>query len=105
MSWKKRRQIAYGKPSFITGDAARWLNFWMLIGIALIITLCLISANGEVSAVEANPILSILSLFGLISFLVTPFMLFISLLGGGTCMYGFPKDLWEPFRKNLKRKN
>ena len=99
MGWKYG-----GKPVYITGDAARWLNLWMLIGIALIITLCLIGANGDVSAVEANPILSILSLLGIISLLVTPFLLFISLMGGGTCTYGLPKDFWEPFRKNLKRK-
>ena len=99
MGWK------YGsKPSYITGDGARWLNFWMLIGIVLIITLCLIGSNGDVSAVEANPILSLLSLLGIISLLVTPFLLFISLMGGGTFKYVLPKDFWEPFSKNLKRK-
>ena len=96
MGWKYG-----GKPVYITGDAARWLNFWMLIGIAFIIIFCLIAAND--SDIEANPILGVLSLFGLISFLVTPFMLFISLLGGGTCMYGLPEDFWEPFRKIKKK--
>ena len=98
MGWKYG-----GKPAYIDPEWARWLNFWILIGTALIITLCLI-ANVEVSAVEANPILSILSLLGIISLLVTPFLLFISLMAGGTCIYGLPKDLWKPFRKNLKPK-
>ena len=25
-------------------------------------------------------------------------------MAGGTCTYGFPKDLWEPLRKNLNSK-
>ena len=29
MGWKYG-----GKPTYITGDATRWLNFWMLNGIA-----------------------------------------------------------------------
>ena len=99
MGWKYG-----GKRGQIDPEAARWLNFWTLIGVAFIFILCLIGANGDVSAVEANPILSLLSLLGIISLLVTPFLFFISLMAGGTCNYGFPKDLWEPFRKNLNSK-
>ena len=73
MGWKYG-----GKRGQIDPEAARWLNFWTLIGVAFIFILCLIGANGDVSAVEANPILSLLSLLGIISLLVTPFLFFIS---------------------------
>ena len=97
MGWKYG-----GKRGQIDPESARWLNFWTLIGVAFIFILCLIAAND--SDIEANPILGVLSLLGIISLLITPFLFFISLMAGGTCTYGFPKDLWEPLRKNLNSK-
>ena len=98
MGWKYG-----GKYTRIDPKSARWLNFWMLIGIALIISLCLIAESD--ADIEANPILGVISFLGIISFPVTPFLLLISLLDGGTCKYGLPKDLWKSSRKNLKRKS
>ena len=89
MSWKLRRAHYYSsqKGSGIDSQAAKWTNFWLLIGIALIFIFLVIASND--ADIETYPILGFLSVLGLLSLLGTPFLLLIALLGG-TFGYGLP---------------
>ena len=90
MSWKLRR-AAYYKSKRGEGGAdpqfSKWINFFLLIGIALTFIFLIIAANNK--DIEAYPILDFLRYLGGFSLLVTPFLFILACLGN-TFAHGLP---------------
>ena len=105
MSWKIRRAHYYARKSSGGQDpeVAKWINLIFLISLIFSFIL-LVLANG--GADTDNPVVAILSLFGLISLITTP-ILFLFFLGG--IQHGLPnfakstKTIGEIPKKSQKK--
>ena len=113
MSWKIRRAHYYSrqKGGGIDPEVAKWTNLIFLISL-LFSFLFIVLATGD--ADTDNPIVVIIGLFGLISFVTTP-VLFLFFLGG--IQYGLPnfsssqrvkgnqgEDTWDSWIREDKEK-
>ena len=90
MSWKLRR-AAYYQSKRGEGGAnpqfSKWINFFLLICIALTFIFLIIAANTK--DIEAYPTLDFLRYLGGFSLLVTPFLFILACLGN-TFAHGLP---------------
>ena len=113
MSWKIRRAHYYSrqKGGGIDPEVAKWTNLIFLISLLFSFLFIVLATGG---ADTDNPIVVIIGLFGLISFVTTP-VLFLFFLGG--IQYGLPnfsssqrvkgnqgEDTWDSWIREDKEK-
>ena len=90
MSWKLRRAHHYQRQRGVGGaepEIAKWINFWLLIGITLIFILLII--DGSNADIDAYPIIGVLAGLGILSLLGTPFLFILACLAD-TLKHGLP---------------
>ena len=80
MSWKLRRAHHYQRQRGDYGADplfSKWINFWLLVGLALIFIFISL-ALGETVNDDENPIEMLFGTLGLVSFLITPFVFILA---------------------------